>query len=206
MTFRITSTIGLGVATIKSKRIVPGILLGLLLVQNVFAHARYERSQPGEGAIVAVAPGRVEIWFSQELFRRQGENWIRIFGPDGAAVHSGQAKIDDDDRSHMWVDLQQGLTAGEYRVNWRNLSAEDGDTDEGAFTFTVDPQAEATSTPMLANRELAVATATTPPLASPTVAAQAPEDDSAGSGCFPGLLPLVGLVALAGMAAGKVKR
>lgn len=190
-----------------------GLLLGvaLLLARDVFAHAGYVRSSPGEKAIVAEAPGRVEIWFSQELFRRQDENWIRVIGPGGAAVHSGEAQIDDDDRAHMWVDLQGDLPPGEFRVTWHSLSAEDGDTDEGAFAFTVDPSAEVTSTPMLA-----APLATMPPasptagatdlaVVTPTAAAQSTETGS-GSGCFAGLFPLVGLVALAGFAVGKRKR
>jgi methionine-rich copper-binding protein CopC len=208
MTSRTLSITGLEVATITTRRALLAILLCLSLAQSVFSHARYIRSQPGEGAIVATAPDRVEIWFSQELFRRQDENWIRVLGPDGAAVHSGEAQIDDDDRTYMWVDLQEGLAAGEFRVTWRNLSAEDGDNDEGTFTFTIDPQAEVTSTPMQA------VTATPPPTAepqvtsaaSPTLAVQTPDAESAGNGCFLGLFPLVGLVALMGMAAVKRKQ
>jgi methionine-rich copper-binding protein CopC len=207
-TSRTLSITGSEAATITTRIALLSILLSLSLAQIVFAHASYVRSQPGEGAIVATAPEQVEIWFSQELFRRQGENWIRVLGPDGAAVHSGEAQIDDDDRTHMWVDLQEGLAAGEYRVNWRNLSAEDGDNDEGTFTFTVDPRAEVTSTPMQA------VTATPPPTAepqvtsatSPTLAVQTPDAESGRSGCFLGMFPLVGLVALMGMAAVKRKQ
>lgn len=123
---------------------------GLLLVGPAHAHAGYLRSVPGDGAVVASSPARVDIWFTQELFRRAGENWIRVFGPGERPAHSGEAQIDDDDRRHMWVALESGLEPGRYRVDWRTLSAEDGDSDEGSFQFTLDPQAEATSTPMAA--------------------------------------------------------
>jgi methionine-rich copper-binding protein CopC len=170
--------------------------------------ARFVRSMPGPDALLATPPERVEIWFAQELFRRQGENWIRVFGPGDAAVHRGEAQIDDDDRAHMWVELQEDLPDGEYRVSWRNLSAEDGDTDEGLFTFSVDPQAVVTSTPMLA------VTATSPSSPEPqdtaiqpaTVTTRSPDNGDGETGCFLGLAPLLGVLALVGATTGKRKR
>jgi methionine-rich copper-binding protein CopC len=73
------------------------------------AHASYKRSEPGDGAVVSTPPQRVDIWFAQELFRRQGENWIHVSGPDGQPAHDGEPQIDDDDRAHMWVALKPGL-------------------------------------------------------------------------------------------------
>ena len=181
-------------------RSLAGLLVlaaSLLLAQGALAHAAYERSTPGAGAVVAEAPAQVEIWFTQELFRRQGENWIRVTGPDGAEAHATEALIDDDNRRHMSVTLAPGLPAGEYVVNWRTLSADDGDSEEGSFTFTVDPQAVATSTPMSA------ATATSQPEAARTPApAPSPTPDAGGGGCAAALAPALGLV----LATGWVRR
>jgi methionine-rich copper-binding protein CopC len=124
------------------------MLGGLLLVGTAFAHAAYLRSVPGENGVVSSPPTRVDIWFTQELFRRQGENRIEVFDPDGQPVHAGEAEVDNDDRTHLWVELLSDLAPGTYRVEWRSLSAEDGDNDAGEFSFTFDPQAEVTSTPM----------------------------------------------------------
>lgn len=88
----------------------------LLTPHPAQAHADYERSDPAAGAVIPSAPDAVDIWFSQELFRREGENWIIVLGPDGAEVHEGEAQIDDDDRARMWVALQPDLRDGEYQV------------------------------------------------------------------------------------------
>lgn len=184
--------------TTRSRFFLLALLAALLLPGVVLGHADYCRSEPGIGAVVALSPERVEIWFTQEMFRREGENWIRVFGPADEAVHDGEAQIDDDDRSHMSVALLPDLPPGEYRVEWRTLSADDGDDEEGNFIFTLDPQAAVTSTPM---REV---TPTAPPTPAATAVAAKPGTDSApanespaSGGCALGLLPAAGLVGLA---------
>jgi copper resistance protein C len=171
-------------------------LVALAAARSAWAHAGYVRSAPGENAVVAEAPAQVEIWVSQDLFRRQGENWIRVTGPDGAEAHAGEAVIDDDDRRHMTVALAAGLPAGEYTVAWRTLSAEDGDNDEGSFTFTVDPQAQETSTPMSAITPTVV-----PQSTGTAAAAMTPTPADRRTGCGFGLAPAMGLMAAAGWGA-----
>lgn len=75
--------------------------------------------------MIATPPTRVDIWFEQELFRRQGENTISVTDPDGRLVSTGDTMIDDDDRTYIWVSLQSGLSTGKYLVEWKNLSLED---------------------------------------------------------------------------------
>lgn len=179
-------------------RLLASVLACLALagVGVAFAHADYARSEPGAGAVVAEAPARVDVWFTQDMFRRQGANWLRVTGPDGADVTAGDAVIDDDDRRHMWVELQPNLPPGEYTVAWHTLSAEDADDHDGVFTFLVDPAAQATSTPML------------PPTAvpSPTIAAPPPTPKPAPSaGCGQGLLPFASLL-LAGLSLRRRRR
>lgn len=186
-------------------RAIPlAVVLFLLYVTGAEAHARYVRSEPGQEAIVASAPERVDIWFTQELFRRQGENWIHVFGPGGELIHAGDAQIDDDDRRHMWVQLQSAMAPGEYRVVWRNLSAEDADDDEGEYSFTLNPQAQVTSTPMLADTETSLPTPTHTAIVTESVTTPTPgltdetpssSNDSEG-GCTLGLTPVFALVAL----------
>jgi methionine-rich copper-binding protein CopC len=187
---------------------------GLLIVGPAQAHARYLRSEPGADAIVATPPARVDIWFTQELFRRQGENSIRVIGPGGDEVQVGETQFDEDDRKHIWVNLQSGLEAGVYQVEWRNLSVEDGHSEEGSFSFTLDPQAEATSTPM--GEEPPVEAATQTPPASPSATEGAQETDTplpepgsvtpqpsptaaapAGGSCALGAAPIVSAVVYA---------
>lgn len=158
-----------------------------LIPTFVLAHARYARSVPGAGAIISDPPRRIDIWFTQELFRREGEYGIEAVGPDGAAAHSGAAVIDDDDRTHMWVELIANLPVGEFVVHWWNISAEDGDSERGSFHFRYDPQAAVTSTPMQS--------ATATPTATPP-AATASATGGGGPGsllCLPGGIPIAAI-------------
>ena len=169
--------------------------LFLLLVVRAEAHARFLRSEPGPGAVVSESPRRVDLWFSQDLFRRQGENWILVYGPLGDEVQSGEAQVDDDNRRHLSVELQSPMEPGEYIVEWRNLSAEDGDDDEGEFNFILDPSAEVTSTPMLDETETPFPTGST---ATPAAPSPTPENTNPAEngGCFLGLTPAFALTAL----------
>ncbi len=175
--------------------------LFLLVAVGAEAHARFLRSKPGPGAVVSKGPNRVDMWFTQDLFRRQGENWILVFGPGGAEVQSGEILIDDDDRHHMWVELKSPLEPGEYRVEWRNLSAEDGDDAEGEFSFTLDPQAELTSTPMLDQTETpfpppSPAATATVGAATPVLASTDQPATKETGGCSLGFTPAFALAAL----------
>jgi len=86
-------------------------------------------------------------------------------------------------------------------VDWNNLSSEDGDPDQGSFSFTFDPQAVA-STPLSSLTKVAGAqpintatisaptqlvgvSASTPAPSSPT-----PNPAATGGNCLPGMLPV----------------
>jgi methionine-rich copper-binding protein CopC len=188
------------------KRIIFWVLLTLLfgglagLSKPAGAHSEYDRSEPMVGAVIAEAPAEVHVWFTQELFRRAGANTLEVFGPSGAQTDKGDARIDDDDRTHMIVSLPEALPAGTYTVRWQTLSAEDGDTDSGEFTFTVDPEAARTTPPpepTLAPQP--TATAVVEPVSTPTPP-PAPTEASSG----PGGLPCLGGLILGGLVLGLV--
>ena len=202
------------------RALVVGAVGGLLLVGIAYAHSRYVRSEPGAGAIVATPPLRVDIWFSQELFRRKGENTIRVTAPDGTQASEGDTAIDDDDRTHIWVQLKPDLPSGVYQVNWKNVSLEDGHPYEDTFSFTIDPQAAATSTPMGTPAPIGQAAAASPtPLPpQPTNTIAAPASSSApttvpttvpsktGGLCGLATAPLVGMVGYLAIRRNRRKR
>lgn len=129
-----------------------GVLLAAVhypLSTAVLAHADYDDTVPAVGEVVSQAPQQVQVWFTQELFRREGQNTLEVYGPDDQRVDLDDAAIDDDNRKLMTVSLQSDLPNGVYTVRWRTLSADDGDTAEGEFQFTIqadEPEAEATPT------------------------------------------------------------
>ncbi len=157
----------------------------------VHAHADYDRSAPSADEVVSQAPQQVQVWFTQDLFRREGQNALEVYGPDDRRVDQDDAAIDDDDRKLMTVSLQSDLPNGVYTVRWRTLSADDGDDAEGEFHFTIQvdrPQVMATPTAASAAAPTAAAEAVQPSptntakaegaelQSTPTTAAQASED------------------------------
>ena len=115
----------------------------------VHAHSDYDRSIPSAGEVVSESPQQVQVWFTQELFRREGQNVLEVYGPDDQRADQDDAAIDDDDRKLMSVSLQSDLPNGVYTVRWRTLSADDGDEADGEFQFTIqsdEPAAETSPT------------------------------------------------------------
>lgn len=156
------------------------------------AHADFLRSDPPAGEAVRSAPERLVVWFTQELFRRAGANVLEVTGPDGERVDLDDVAVDEDDRTQMSVGLRPDLPPGEYTVAWVTLSATDGDTHEGSFTFTVDPSAP----PPPAVTPAVEATAVAEPAPSPEAPLPYPAE--------PGTFPWWALVAGIGLAAAGV--
>jgi methionine-rich copper-binding protein CopC len=135
------------------------------------AHARYESSTPADGEVVAEPPERVDIFFSQEMARSQGLPTVRVANESGDVV-ADEAVLDDEDRTHLSIELPPELPEGRYTVIWHNISDEDGDDAEGAFHFYIGTGPEATPSD-----------GTDPPNGeSPTAAPTTPPDDDGNNG------------------------
>ena len=160
-----------------------GLVAGLAcltLTATAYAHANLRRSTPAADATVALAPERVDLWFSSDLYRRKDENWIRVSDPDGREASTGETTFDEDDRTHVWVNLRPGLPPGQYQVQWRNLSLEDGHSNEGGFAFTVAARSE-TSRAVVATVAPTAVLRPTAASATPTGRATARAETSAPS-------------------------
>jgi len=107
---------------------------------DTFAHAAYESSLPGKGEVVQIPPTLLEITFTTDVQRVAGTYSIDVIQDGGGPVTAGPAAVDEDDRSRVTVALQRNLRAGRYVVRWRNVSDEDGEAAEGAFSFYVQRQ------------------------------------------------------------------
>jgi methionine-rich copper-binding protein CopC len=114
------------------------LVAAILIPAAALAHADYERAEPAAAAVVAEAPTQVRIWFTQDLFRREGMNRIEVYNAAEQRVDQDDPTIDDDNRRLMTVSLLPDLADGVYTVRWYSLSSDDGHEGEGEFTFTVD--------------------------------------------------------------------
>lgn len=165
----------------------------------VSGHADYDHSEPAADAVLAVAPEQVRIWFTQELFRRQGMNQLAVYDAAGQRVDLADTAIDDDDRTLMWVSLPPALPDGRYTVRWQAISAEDGHEEQGEFTFTVGEAAVGAgpSTTVTTTTAVTVGVAAQP-TATPTTVAPASAHSTAttpapasGLPCLGGAAPLL---------------
>ena len=170
------------------------VLLSLLASQAptrlALAHADLDRSDPAADAVLTTAPTQVQLWFTQELFRRQEQNRIEVYAADGNRYDQGDAVINDDDRTLLTVALQPALPSGVYTVRWNAVSSEDGHESAGEFIFTVATGDTAAAPVTAAATSTALptpaATATLAPVATPTLAPTAtqPPTTETGLSCF----------------------
>ena len=127
----------------------------LVFTGQAFAHAMPTSYQPEASAIVAQAPGKVHIGFSERV--QPSASSITVLGPNGVRVDNGDAHVDPaDQRSYSTTIRNAG--DGTYTVSWQVVSADDGHFSKGAFVFSVghvtgaalavssQPQAEYSST------------------------------------------------------------
>jgi methionine-rich copper-binding protein CopC len=170
--------------TMKSLVVLAFIATGLVLAQtHVWAHADYERSEPPKDAMLSEAPERVDVWFTQDVFRRAGQYHVRVFDAQDAQINDGDGTIDDDDRTHIFTALPSELPDGRYIVRWMTTSDVDGDTDDGAFCFYlgVEPTAEqeAECAAMGDDESTPAAATATETAATPTGSAETPTEAAA---------------------------
>jgi methionine-rich copper-binding protein CopC len=120
---------------------VTATVLALAGVIAVSAHARYGHSTPAQGAVVQTSPGRVDIYTVQEMAKIAAVTKITVTSdPGGQEVDTGDTTVDDANRKHFSVGLQQNLPQGRYIVSFMNQSDEDGEQGHGQFAFYVGQQ------------------------------------------------------------------
>jgi methionine-rich copper-binding protein CopC len=112
------------------------VLLLTVASGTVFAHAKVDSSTPGIGAVVSTAPTSVSVHTLENMKPGAQFSNLFVYGPDGALISQGDAKIALSTPNEMAATIKPEKD-GIYIVRWITVSADDGDPDQGAFTFTV---------------------------------------------------------------------
>jgi copper transport protein len=117
-------------------------VLLLMPVVRVSAHADYDHSTPADGAVVATAPAKIDVFFKESITRANGLPLLIVLNDTGDPVDTGtfaapSGTLDDSDRTHMSDTLQPNLPDGRYTVIWHTVSADDGAEAQGAFHFYI---------------------------------------------------------------------
>ena len=109
----------------------------IFMVLTASAHAYLAESTPMNGVLLDESPVEVTAEFLQEI----GSNgsFLHVLDENGRQVDNGDSGLDLFDLGHksMIVTLPEQLPDGQYTVEWVVVSAEDGDSTDGAFTFGV---------------------------------------------------------------------
>lgn len=111
---------------------------------TAFAQAEAVKSNPGPNVTVQTMPGLVTITTSENIKADPAGSNIFVYGPHGKLVSQGDAQVT---ASSMSVPIKND-GEGAYVVQWKTISAKDGGTAQGAFTFTF--STEQNNIPLLA--------------------------------------------------------
>ena len=98
-------------------------------------HADVTRSDPPNGARLAVRPPVVRAWFNQPLVI-PGSGFT-VTDESGRRLDDGVQTLDPTDARQLRVQLVDG-GQGTYTVTWRVMAESDFDYAQGAFSFVVE--------------------------------------------------------------------
>ena len=101
---------------------------------RVLAHAQLVASSPSPGTILEEPPTELRLVFSEPLESQVTS--LDLVAQDGTELLVRAGEIDPDD-PYALVATAPELADGVYSITWRTLSAADGHTIEGFFTFGV---------------------------------------------------------------------
>ena len=115
--------------------------LSVLLTAGASAHAEPQTVYPGNLSVLQRAPDRIEIYFSQNVARREDESKIELLDETGRVLTLEPAVVDEANRRRMTVAVPSDLEPGQYEIAWQTRSADDGELTGGSLFFTIDPSA-----------------------------------------------------------------
>ncbi|MDQ2673217.1 MAG: copper resistance protein CopC, partial [Chloroflexota bacterium] len=104
---------------------------------RVLAHAQLVASSPGAGSSIEAPPDELRLIFSEPL--EDQVTSLDIADETGTLLLDRAGSVDPADRFALVVEGSElvDLPDGAYTVTWRTLSAADGHTAEGTFSFAI---------------------------------------------------------------------
>jgi methionine-rich copper-binding protein CopC len=158
--------------TISAAFLLSTGLILMVAVGTALAHAKVISATPGIGSTIATAPTTVAVKTAENMNPDPKKSNLFVYGPNGDLISQGNAKIPLSTPNEMSVPIKADGN-GIYVVRWITVSAGDGDPDEGAFTFTVNPNGANATTGVTAKPTTTTGTsaATAPQSSSPVIPA-----------------------------------
>jgi methionine-rich copper-binding protein CopC len=114
------------------------------------AHAKVTKAIPAIGSTVSQAPTTVTVFALENINPDPNKSNLFIYSPAGDLISQGNAKVSLTNPEEMSIAIKPDSANlnGVYVVQWKTVSALDGDPDQGAFVFTVNTGAATTPTPV----------------------------------------------------------
>lgn len=125
-----------------------GLML-LFTVGTASAHAKVLSATPGIDSVIATAPAKVSVTTAENMNPDPKKSNLFVYGPAGDLISQGNATIPLNNPKEMSIPIKASGN-GVYVVRWITVSSDDGDPDEGAFVFTVNPNAASGTTSVTA--------------------------------------------------------
>lgn len=104
-------------------------------VSPISAHAVPEISTPRPNQLLETSPAEIRIKFNEPIVPSLSR--IDVLTQAGQSVETDSSQAIDDENRILAANLQRPLTDGVYLVSWQVLSAVDGHTTNGSFSFGV---------------------------------------------------------------------
>ncbi|TAH52315.1 MAG: c-type cytochrome [Chloroflexota bacterium] len=126
-------------------RISIALLLALLTVSVVSAHAKLVKSDPAPSSVLGAAPTQVQLWFDEALDLNFSE--VQVLDSNKQRIDTGALQAAPDDPKSVIAPLKPGGD-GTYNVVWKVLSATDGHITRGVFAYGVGNTANVGAAPI----------------------------------------------------------
>lgn len=110
------------------------VVAGLSFSQFALAHAHLQSSDPAANAQVTSSADALTLDFSEDI--EAAFSGVTLLDAAQQPVATGKVRVGAKQASHLIVDLNQPLKAGDYQVNWHVLSV-DGHKTSGSYHFSV---------------------------------------------------------------------
>ena len=101
----------------------------LFLATSVLAHASLTATQPPDGAVVAAAPTKLALSFSEPVSPLA----LKLLQPDGSSIELERFVLRD---RTVEIETPPGLSTGTHVLSWRVVS-EDGHPVGGSIIFSI---------------------------------------------------------------------
>lgn len=123
--------------------VLAGVALAAPASATVPMHAKVLSADPAIGSTVTTVPTKVTVMVAENLNPDPTKSNLVVYGPSADAtdtlISQGNAQIPLSNPKEMTISItpNSGHVNGVYVVEWKTVSADDGDPAAGAFSFTV---------------------------------------------------------------------